>query len=115
MNDVEEKYYADGENAYDMRKHFKQSASKSTFPAKQSKPVTDKASETAADKATEKASDASEQSSDAQAAPPAQEKASEPQTENGVADSEKENSNNGGPVEVKASQGKGKSARSKKR
>ena len=113
MNDVEEKYYADGENAYDMRKHFKQSASKSTFPAKQSKPVTDKASEMAADKATEK--DASEQSSDAQAAPPAQEKASEPQTENGVADSEKENSNNGGPPEAKASQGKGKSTRSKKR
>ena len=28
MNDVEEKYYADGENAYDMRKSFKDVTSK---------------------------------------------------------------------------------------
>lgn len=102
VNDVEEKYYADGEDAYDMRKPFKQLKHKAA-PVKQSKP------------ALEKPANVLPQTSDAQTAAPADDKAPAAQTDSNPADSEKENTDKVASQEGKPNQSKGKGASGKKR
>lgn len=102
VNDVEEKYYADGEDAYDMRKPFKQLKHKAA-PVKQLKP------------APEKPANASRQTSDAQTAAPADDKAPAAQTDSNPADSEKENTDKVASQEGKPNESKGKGASGKKR
>ena len=97
VNDVEEKYYADGEDAYDMRKPFKQLKHKAA-PVKQLKPA-----------------NVSPQTSDAQTAAPADDKASAAQTDSNPADAEKENTDKVASQEGKPNQSKGKGASGKKR
>lgn len=109
MSDVEEKYYADGEDAYDMRKPFKQLKPKAA-PVKQLQPAPAQATD------TERGTGASEQNDDTQAGAAApQDKLVHGQTENSITGAQNGSTDKGGSQQAKTSHSKSKGARSKKR
>lgn len=107
VNDVEEKYYADGEDAYDMRKPFKQLKHKAA-PVKQLQPAPSPNTQ------AEKDTSASQQNA-APSALAAQDKHVHPQAEDSTAAAESENTDKRAAPQAKTSQSKTKGARSKKR
>ena len=117
VNDVEEKYYADGENAYDMRKVFKKLAGKGAAPKLQLKSAESKQPKAAA--GVHQATDASQENDvadqETQATSEHDKSADLQQDQSKAGANNKENSSRGAAQEEKSSQSKGKGARSKKR
>lgn len=107
VNDVEEKYYADGEDAYDMRKPFKQLKHKAA-PVKQLQPAPSPNTQ------AEKDTGASQQNA-APSVSAAQDKHVHPQAKDSTAAAESENTDKSAAPQAKMSQSKTKGARSKKR
>ena len=110
VNDVEEKYYADGEDAYDMRKPFKDVKSKPAILPKGSGQQKAKQSKAKASESQEPST--SQNTNGAQAATEAQAEKTENTAQDGA---EKAVASAHPSAELKSPQAKAKASRNKKR